>query len=138
MSRFFIVNTVDWSRVPDGGQDLTGASPEGQCTGCAWLFRAGPEVDDLESALRAAVSELFSGPEGRRIRGGEELETLRWEEAIPWIPDEAWSAQGLTILRHPEVERLLLDREEDLLEDEREGSSTARAMEREEVPLPTP
>jgi hypothetical protein len=137
MSRFFIVNTVDWAASAGDGPELTRRAPQGQCTGCAWLFRAAPEIDDVESALRAAVTEFFAGAEGGRIREREEMAELRWEEAIPWVPDEAWAAHGLTVLRHPEVERLLLDREEDLLE-EVQDRGAGRAEARAEVPLPTP
>ena len=117
MSRFFIVNTVASPRDADGTEDLTGAPLEGQCTGCAWLFRAEARIDDPEAALRGAVTAYFGSPRGRGIIEGERLSSLRWEDAIPWVPDEVWEEHGLAILGHPEVERLLVDAGEDLLEE---------------------
>ena len=118
MSRFFIVNTVSWrgGQEPPAGE-LTDSDRRGQCTGCAWLFSAAPGVDDAEAALRAAVIDYFGSAVGRRLRQTEGLTPLTWEEAIPWVPDELWRRHGLTALRHPEVERLLLDEEEDLGEE---------------------
>lgn len=116
MSRFFIVNTVESLRS-EPLEDLTGAPIEGQCTGCAWLFRAEPRIDDPEQALRRAVTAHFGSARGRGVLEGEGLSTLRWEDAIPWVPDEVWAEHGLSILGHPDVERLLLDAREDLLAD---------------------
>ena len=120
MSRFFIVNTVESLRS-ETPEDLTGAPVEGQCTGCAWLFRAEPRIDDAEEALRGAVYAFFGTAEGRAVLEGEGLSALRWEDAIPWVPDEVWAEHGLSILGHPDVERLLLDAGEDLLADLRVG-----------------
>ena len=137
MSRFFIVNTVSWGGAREPGErELTYGARSGQCTGCAWLFTASPGVDDVEAALREAVLEHFGSAAGRRLRETEALTPLTWEEAIPWVPDEVWRRHGLTALRHPEVERVLLDEEEDLAEEL--GSAVPLAKRPGvEAPLPT-
>jgi hypothetical protein len=53
------------------------------------------------------------------------------------VPDEVWQRHGLTALRHPEVERVLLDEDEDLAE-ELEPAPPRADRPRMEVPLPTP
>ena len=118
MSRFFIVNTVSWRGARDPREhELTYGDRSGQCTGCAWLFTASSAVDDVEAALRAAVLEHFGSAAGRTLREREALTPFTWGEAIPWVPDEVWKRHGLTALRHPDVERILLDEEEDLAEE---------------------
>jgi hypothetical protein len=118
MSRFFIVGTAG-STVGRTATFTNSTCGEGaaQSAGCAWLFSAEAVVDDAEAALRDAVMAFFGSDEGRRVREGEELVSLSWEEAIPWVPDRVWREHGLTAIRHPEVERILLDRDEDLAEE---------------------
>lgn len=139
MSRFFIVNTVAWggAREPRASE-LTYGDRSGQCTDCAWLFIASPGVDDVEAALREAVLEHFGSATGRRLRETEALTPLTWEEAIPWVPDEVWQRHGLTALRHPEVERVLLDQEEDLADELGPAAMPPAPQPRVEAPLPTP
>jgi hypothetical protein len=138
MSRFFIVNTVAWGGARNAREhELTYGDRAGQCTGCAWLFTASAGVDDVEAALREAVLDHFASGAGRRLRETEALTPLTWEEAIPWVPDEVWRRHGLTALRHPEVERVLLDEEEDLAE-ELEPAAPLADTPRVEAPLPTP
>lgn len=115
--RFLILNTVDWEAcrgLADGKLREDVAARRIQ--GCTWLFRAGARVDDPEEALRDAVRDFFSSEEGLRVLQGEDLRPLSWEAAIPWVPDEVWERHGLEAIRHPEVERVVLDGNEDLAE----------------------
>jgi hypothetical protein len=119
MSRYVIVTLP--GAPPAAADSFAGyvrveAAPAG--AGCAWLFAAAAEVEDPETALRRAVTEFFRSPQGERIRRGEELTKLGWCDAIPWVPDETWARHGLTAFRHPEVERILLDEQEDLAEED--------------------
>lgn len=133
MSRFVIVSMPARSgESPDQFAEITRGEVSAATTGCAWLFSATPRVDDPESALRTAVQEYFSSAEGRRVRDSEQLEHLGWCDAIPWIPDDVWERHGLTVFRHPDVERILLDEEEDLAE---ELSGAGRIG---QTPVPTP
>lgn len=118
MSKFIIVS------VPGSGapESTLFANPiqddsEQPDAGCAWLFSAAPRVDDPEEAVRAAVREYFATPEGERVRAGEGRERWGWCEAIGWVPDGIWERHGLSIFRHPDVERIILDEEEDLAEE---------------------
>lgn len=126
--RFLIVNTVDWDACR-GLTDGTLREEEAvrRVQGCTWLFRASAAVDDPEEAMRDAVREFFASEEGRRVLKGEDLARLDWEAAIPWVPDEVWDRFGLEAIRHPEVQRVILDGSEDLAESLRQevsGSST--------------
>jgi hypothetical protein len=116
MARYAILNTVDWQ----GCQALSaGQVPEEQVmerlSGCAWLFRVRDGVECVEDAARAAVGSFFASEEGRRVAQDEGFEQLKWEDAISWVSDEAWAEFGLERIRHPDVERVLLDAAEDLL-----------------------
>lgn len=110
MSRFAILNTTPHpppaARTPRAG--------EAEPCGCVWLFRVEPRVDDVREAARDAVLAFFTTEAGRRVREGEQLASLRWEDAVGWVPDEVWARHGLEPLRHPDVERVMLDGEEDL------------------------
>lgn len=118
MAKFFIVSTacraVDSRR---GLADSDAGERADSVAACTWLFSADPGVDDPETAIRTAVVSYFDSAEGQRVRTGEGLSFLGWEEAIPWVPDEIWLRHGLTAIRHPDVERLVLDSEEDLSEE---------------------
>lgn len=118
MSRFVIVSMpAERGSARSGFRGLApsvGAALDG---GCAWLFRAAATVDDPEEALRAGVREFFASSEGRRVRQREEMERIEWCEVIAWVPDAVWERHGLTLFRHPEVERIILDAEEDLAEE---------------------
>ena len=119
MARFVIINTlVSTVRESRLFSDVVARGERRDVpVDCAWLVEAVAAVDDPESAMRAAIAEFFSGEEGARVRAGEGLDRLRWCDAIPWIPDEVWERHGLTVFRYPEVERILLDSEEDLAEE---------------------
>ena len=119
MARLVIINTHgSAAREPQLFSDFLPRDEGRQAPiDCAWLFEAAASVDDPESTMRAAVAEFFSGEEGSRVRAREGLVHLRWCDVIPWIPDEIWERHGLTVFRHPDVERILLDSEEDLAED---------------------
>lgn len=122
--RFLIVNTVDWDACR-GLSEGTLRDDEAvrRIQGCTWLFRASAAVDDPEEALRDAVRAFFSSEEGRRVLKGEDLPRLEWEAAIPWVPDEVWARFGLEAIRHPDVQRVVLDGSEDLTESLRPGVS---------------
>ena len=118
MSRFIIVSAPGVAPTParhpadrfaDGSASLE--------AGCAWLFSAAARVDDPEEAVRAAVREYFATAEGAQVRESEGMERLSWCEAIRWVPDDVWERHGLDIFRHPDVERIILDEEEDLAEE---------------------
>lgn len=114
MSRFIIVSLpVEARRLPGRFDSLADWESEPVDAGCAWLFSAGAEVEDAEEALRRAVTEFFGSEDGQAVAEGESAARLGWCEAIPWIPDEVWERHGLTVFRHPDVERILLDAEED-------------------------
>lgn len=128
MSRFIIVTTPGTAAPPSVAFAEPSDRRPPEATGCAWLFSAAAGVDDPEAAMRAAVAEFFCSPEGDQVRQGERLDRLGWCDAIPWIPDETWQHHGLTVFRHPDVERILLDDDEDLAEDlppASRGESTA-------------
>lgn len=113
MARFAILNTVDWTACRDlACGHTTEEKAMHRLTGCVWLFRVEARVESVAEAARDAVREHFSSAEGRRHLGTEE--ELGWEEAMRWVPDPVWARHGLEPLRHPEVERVLLDGEEDL------------------------
>jgi hypothetical protein len=110
MARFAILNTVDW----DGCRDLAaGGVTEDQVmvrlTGCAWLFRLDDGVESVEDSARAAVERFLASDEGRRVLASEEMDDLAWEDAVAWVPDEMWAEFGLAPVRHPDVERVVLD-----------------------------
>lgn len=115
MSRYAILNMVDAEgcRALASGK-LTEEDALSRLTGCVWLFRVSAEVDDVEMAARDAVREYFSSEEGRRTLQDEDLTSLTWAAAISWVPDEVWARFGLEPIGHPDVERVLLDSEEDL------------------------
>ncbi|MBA4159055.1 MAG: hypothetical protein H0X65_16490 [Gemmatimonadetes bacterium] len=115
MARYAIFNTVDW----DGCRSLAaGAMNEEEVmerlTGCAWLFRIRDGLDNAEEAAREAVSDFFASAEGGRIRERERMQRLTWEEVMAWVPEETWKRHGLEPIRHPEVERVLLQAGEEL------------------------
>ncbi len=115
--RFAILNTIEWGncRAVAAGQ-LSEEEAMESLTGCAWLFRVEAEVESVEEAAREAVRAYFSSEEGRRVIEREELAALTWEEAILWLPDEIWKRHGLEPIRHPDIERVILDADEDLRE----------------------
>lgn len=116
MSRFAILNTVDWDACAGiGTAGLGERELVDRLSGCAWLFRVEAEVEDVAQAAREAVQEYFASEEGRRILRSEEITVLGWEDAIQWVSDESWASHGLELLRHPEVERVLVDADEDLI-----------------------
>lgn len=118
MAKFFIVSTACRAVDSHGGvADSDSGERAASVGGCSWLFSADPAVDDPETAIRTAVVSYFDSAEGQRVRTREGLSFLGWEEAIPWVPDETWLRHGLTAIRHPDVERLVLDTEEDLSEE---------------------
>jgi hypothetical protein len=118
MSRFIIVSVPGAAASPSRhyADSVTDDSAEVEA-GCAWLFSAAPRVDDPEEAVRAAVREYFASAEGTRVREGEGMERVGWCEAIRWVPDATWERHGLTVFRHPDVERIILHDEEDLAEE---------------------
>jgi hypothetical protein len=118
MSRFIIVS-MPGAAIPGPGRfaEIDQADAGVPRAGCAWLFSAVAGVDDAEGALRAAVGEFFATEEGQAVREGEGLATMGWCDALPWVPDEIWQRHGLTVFRHPDVERIILDEEEDLAEE---------------------
>jgi len=110
MARFAILNTIDW----DGCRGLAaGEAVEEQVmerlTGCAWLFQMADGVESVEDAARTAVERFLTCDEGRRVLASEEVDDLAWEDAMAWVPDEMWAEVGLTPIRHPDVERVVLD-----------------------------
>lgn len=123
MGRFVIVGTADSGG--SGTDPFASRAGEPERVGCAWLFEATARVEDVERALRAAIAEYFRSGEGARVRRGEGLERIGWCDAIPWIPDELWERHGLRVFRHPDVERILLDEEEDLGEELPPAGATA-------------
>ena len=117
MGRFAILNTVDWEGCRSlAAGELTEIEVMKRLNGCAWLFRVHDGVESIEEAARDAVAAFFTSDEGRQIRAREEIARLTWEEAVVWLPDEIWLRHGLEPIRHPEVERVLLQAHEDLLE----------------------
>lgn len=108
--RYVILNTVDWAacREVSGGR-----VPEHEAmrrlSGCAWLFRVEAHVDDAEEAARDAVRDFFRSEAGSRARRSEGEDPMTWERAMSWIPDETWARYGLAAIRHPDVERVVLD-----------------------------
>lgn len=118
MARFAILNTVDW----EGCRALAGGERSEEevmqsLTGCAWLFRVRDGVGELEETVRQAVREYFASAEGRRVIECESLDPLTWTEAIAWMPDEAWERHDLELLRHPDVERVIVSAQENLQEE---------------------
>ncbi|CAN5695051.1 hypothetical protein BH23GEM7_BH23GEM7_25940 [soil metagenome] len=115
MARYAILNTVEWEgcRALAAGQ-LREEEVMQRLSGCAWLFRVEDGTGEVEEAARSAVREFFSGEEGRHLLEREQLEALTWAEAILWMPDEVWKRHGLQPIRHPDVERIILDADEDL------------------------
>lgn len=117
MARYAILNTVEWEscRALASGE-LSDEEVMERLSGCAWLFRIEDGVDDVGEAARRAVREHFSSAEGRRALALEEEEgaQLRWETAMRWLPDESWQRHGLVPIRHPDVERVILDAGEEL------------------------
>jgi hypothetical protein len=118
MARYAILNTVDWEgcRSLSAGR-LSEEQVMERLSGCAWLFRVRDGVDSVEDAARDAVRRFFSSEEGMRIARDETLERLSWEDAMAWVADEVWASVGLERIRHPDVERVILDSAEDLLPD---------------------
>ena len=114
MSRYVIVSVPPAPAPPAVGLDRLPPVPE---AGCTWLISAEQRVDDAEEALRAAVREFVTSEAGQRVRQGEGSEMFGWCDALAWIPDEVWEAHGLSVFRHPDVERIILDAEEDLAEE---------------------
>lgn len=118
MSRFVIVSLPGQPTRSSGQFDGPADRDTGGVeTDCAWLFSASPEVEDAEEALRTAIAEFFGSAAGREASEAESGGPLGWCEAIRWIPDEVWGRHGLTVFRHPDVERILLDRDENLVEE---------------------
>lgn len=116
MSRFAIFNTVDWDACTGmGNSALSERELVDRLSGCAWLFRVEPEVEDVAQAVREAAREFFATDDGLRVLRSEDITSLRWEDAIPWVSDEAWGRHGLELLRHPEVERVMVDADENLI-----------------------
>jgi hypothetical protein len=116
MARFAILNTVDWDACAGiGTRGLGRRELVDRLSGCAWLFSVEAEVEDVAEAAREAVQEFFSTDEGRKILRSEEITRLGWEEAIPWVSDEVWASRGLELLRHPDVQRVVVDADEELL-----------------------
>jgi hypothetical protein len=110
MARYAILNTIDWDgcrRLADGA--LEEEEVMQRLTGCAWLFRVDDGVESVEEAARAVVSDFLASEGGRRVLASEETEFLSWEDAIGWISDEQWAAAGLEPIRHPDVERVVVD-----------------------------
>ncbi len=120
--RFAILNTIEWGncRAVAAGQ-LSEEEAMESLTGCAWLFRVEAEVENVEEAARDAVKTYFASQEGLQVIEREGIEALTWEEAILWVPDEIWKRHGLEPIRHPDVERVILDADEDV----RKGSGGA-------------
>jgi hypothetical protein len=126
MSRYVIVSMPSArSDARSGFHDMARPADDVVDGGCAWLFRAEPGVDDPEEALRASVREFFESSEGRRVLQQEGMDRIEWCEAIAWIPDAVWERHGLALFRHPEVERIIVDAEEDLAEELRGGATGA-------------
>jgi hypothetical protein len=115
--RFVILSTLDWSACRDLAAGRMSEEEAGRrMTGCCWLLRAEASVDDPEEALREAAREFFASEEGRTVLDREEEGSPSWEAALRWIPDETWSRFGLEVVRHPDVQRVVLDRGENLAE----------------------
>lgn len=120
--RYVILNTVDWAacREVAGGR-----VPEDEAmrrlSGCAWLFRVEARVDDAAEAARDAVRDYFRSDPGRQARRSEGDEPLTWERAMSWVPDEIWARYGLEAIRHPDVERVVLNGSEELDANEGRG-----------------
>ncbi|HEX6926850.1 MAG TPA: hypothetical protein VF167_15615 [Longimicrobiaceae bacterium] len=117
MARYVIVTLPGQPRSRRPPFEISLATEEDRADpGCAWLFRASAEVADAEEALKSAVREFMLSPEGEAALGGESDDWLDWCEALGWVPDEIWERHGLRVFRHPDVERILLDPEEDVAE----------------------
>jgi hypothetical protein len=115
MARYAILNSLDWSACGElAAGRVSEAEAASRLSGCTWLFRVEPRVGDVEEAARDAVQDFYRSAEGRRARQDEGSERLGWEEALAWVPDEVWARHGLEPVRHPEVERVLVDAAEDL------------------------
>ena len=113
--KFVIVNTIDQEACRSlAAGEIREHEAARRLSGCCWLVRASAEVDDPEEALRDAVHDYFSSEQGQEVLRREEIRPVTWEAAIPWIPDESWSRFGLEVIRHPDVERIVLDASEDL------------------------
>jgi hypothetical protein len=118
MSRFVIVTVASASAPLSRLEVIANVTDAADVeTGCAWLFSADARVDDPEDAMRAAVSEYFTTVGGRRVRESEGMDRVGWCEAILWVPEEIWQRHGLTVFRHPDVERIILNDQEDLAEE---------------------
>lgn len=115
--KFVIVNTID----REACQGLAAGKLQEQeavrrLSGCCWLIRASADVDDCEEALRDAIHDYLSSDAGRALLREEEIRSVTWAAVIPWVPDETWARFGLEVIRHPDVERVVLDASEDLAE----------------------
>ena len=100
--------------VRDGGRivRLTRVRPE-ENEAYTDLFFVSQQVEDVEAALRAAVEEFLTTPEGREAVEDTHHD-FNWGDAIVYVPDEIWGKHGLKLLGEPNYETVFVDQDERL------------------------
>jgi hypothetical protein len=110
MARYAILNTVDWEGCRSLGQgEVTDEQVMENLTGCVWLFRVDDGVESVEEAAREAAQAFLASEAGRTLLGREEVSHPSWTDVVRWLSDAEWARVGMQPIRHPDVERVILD-----------------------------